>query len=86
MCGRFKLSKPVQAVGDLFALPAPPDILRPRYNVAPSQNVWLISTRWSGPSLCTAEAHHGSALKESKRRRSRALVPITSSPAGMPRN
>lgn len=37
MCGRFKLSKPVQAVGDLFAMPAPPEILKPRYNVAPSQ-------------------------------------------------
>jgi len=39
MCGHFSLSKPVQAVADLFRLPDPPAELAPRYNVAPSQKV-----------------------------------------------
>jgi putative SOS response-associated peptidase YedK len=43
MCGRFTLSAPDQAVQKLFALPEPPEVLRPRYNVAPRQLVAVVA-------------------------------------------
>jgi putative SOS response-associated peptidase YedK len=42
MCGRFTLAKPPKAIQILFGLAEPPDILAPRYNVAPSQPVAVV--------------------------------------------
>ena len=42
MCGRFTLSKPVQAVAELFQLAQPPSELAPRYNIAPSQKLGVV--------------------------------------------
>lgn len=48
MCGRFTLSKPAKAVAELFDLPEVPDILKPHYNVAPSQPVAVVGLKPDG--------------------------------------
>lgn len=48
MCGRFTLSKPVKVIADLFRLAEPPDILAPRYNIAPGQPVAVIALKPDG--------------------------------------
>jgi putative SOS response-associated peptidase YedK len=47
MCGRFTLTAPARAVGDLFGLPELPD-LGPRYNVAPTQPVLAVRAGEAG--------------------------------------
>ncbi len=41
MCGRFALTTPPELIASLFALSSPPD-LRPRYNIAPTQDVLIV--------------------------------------------
>ena len=48
MCGRFTLSKPVKVIANLFRLAEPPDILAPRYNIAPGQPVAVIALKSDG--------------------------------------
>ena len=48
MCGRFTLSKPVKVIADLFQLADPPEILPPRYNIAPGQAVAVIALKSDG--------------------------------------
>jgi putative SOS response-associated peptidase YedK len=50
MCGRFTLSKPVQTVAALFNLAEPPEILAPRYNIAPTQTIAAIGLKPDGVS------------------------------------
>ncbi len=42
MCGRFVLDKAPREVARLFQLDEPPEILAPRYNIAPTQPVALL--------------------------------------------
>lgn len=48
MCGRFTLSKPVRVIADLFQLADPPEVLHPRYNIAPGQPVPVIALKQDG--------------------------------------
>ncbi len=48
MCGRFTLSKPVKVIADLFQLAEPPEILAPRYNIAPGQLIPVIALKPDG--------------------------------------
>src|SRR5437762_3555038 len=48
VCGRFTLASPPAAIQVLFGLPEPPDILRPRYNVAPAQLVAVVGLKGDG--------------------------------------
>ena len=48
MCGRFTLSKPVKVIADLFELAEPPEILAPRYNIAPGQPISVIALKQGG--------------------------------------
>jgi putative SOS response-associated peptidase YedK len=59
MCGRFKRSGPVEAVGRLFQLPEPPLILRPRYNIAPSQPVPVVGLKPDGVTRGLAQLKWG---------------------------
>src|SRR3990172_12861600 len=43
MCGRFTLTTPVEMVAEVFRAAAGPQ-LRPRYNIAPAQDVAAIRT------------------------------------------
>ena len=47
MCGRFTLRTPARAFADEFGLSAVPD-LRPRYNIAPTQEVAVVRLNPSG--------------------------------------
>jgi len=42
MCGRFALGRAPREIAQLFQLEDPPDILAPRFNVAPSQMIPVI--------------------------------------------
>ncbi len=48
MCGRFALGSKPKAVAELFSLPEPPEILKPRYNIAPSQPVAVVALKGDG--------------------------------------
>jgi putative SOS response-associated peptidase YedK len=48
MCGRFTLAKAPREVAHLFQLAEPPDILKPRYNIAPSQKVAAVALKGDG--------------------------------------
>jgi putative SOS response-associated peptidase YedK len=48
MCGRFTLATPPEAIQDLFKLDQPPEVLRPRYNVAPRQLVAVVQADTAG--------------------------------------
>ena len=48
MCGRFALGATPEAVAELFSLPAVPVIPKPRYNIAPSQDVAVVALRRTG--------------------------------------
>lgn len=59
MCGRFKRSGPVEAVGELFRLPEPPLVLRLRYNIAPTQKVAVVGLKPDGVTRGLAELRWG---------------------------
>ncbi|HVK14724.1 MAG TPA: SOS response-associated peptidase [Gemmataceae bacterium] len=59
MCGRFTLSKPVRAVQDLFKLPEPPEVLKPRYNIAPTQVVAVVGLKPDGKTRGLATLRWG---------------------------
>ena len=68
MCGRFTHSNPVRAIADQFGLPAPTDLLTPRYNVAPSLRVpvavWIApAARKSRPQPARCSRSSGMKLK-----------------------
>ncbi len=42
MCGRFTLRTPPALLASLFDLPQEPDVLAPRYNIAPTQPVLIV--------------------------------------------
>jgi len=48
MCGRFAVNAPPKAIQTLFELPELPGVLRPRYNVAPSQKVAAVGLKGDG--------------------------------------
>ncbi|MSP68379.1 MAG: SOS response-associated peptidase [Alphaproteobacteria bacterium] len=48
MCGRYNLTRPVDALRDLFACDGPPPNLPPRYNIAPTQDVAVVRAREGG--------------------------------------
>ena len=45
MCGRFTLTTPPARLQSYFGLSAPPVVIAPRYNIAPSQPVLLVPNR-----------------------------------------
>jgi putative SOS response-associated peptidase YedK len=59
MCGRFKRSGPVEAVGELFQLPEPPLVLRPRWNIAPTQKVAVVGLKADSVTRGLAELRWG---------------------------
>ena len=52
MCGRYFLTTPGEVLAELFEAPAPPEevalAIRPRYNIAPSQEVPIVRTTEAG--------------------------------------
>lgn len=54
MCGRYTLAAPGRVVAELFALDAIPE-LRPRYNVAPGQEVPVVRVREGRRELATVQ-------------------------------
>src|SRR3569623_1137504 len=48
MCGRFILAKAPSESSNLFQLAEPPDVLTPRYNIAPTQNVPVVGLKPDG--------------------------------------
>lgn len=48
MCGRFALGSKPKAVAELFSLPDVPDILKPRYKIAPSQPIAVVALKPDG--------------------------------------
>jgi putative SOS response-associated peptidase YedK len=48
MCGRFALKAPPKKLATLFDLPAVPEMLKPRYNVAPTQQIPVVGLKADG--------------------------------------
>jgi len=49
MCGRYRLQVPVKLLADFFKLPEEP-VLKPRYNIAPTQPVPIIRILRANPT------------------------------------
>lgn len=45
MCGRFTRKSKPKAIADLFSLPVVPEILTPRYNIAPTERVAVVANK-----------------------------------------
>lgn len=58
MCGRFILNSPLVELQRAFRFPERPN-LRPRYNVAPSQEIAIVRQRAGGDGHELAQVHLG---------------------------
>jgi putative SOS response-associated peptidase YedK len=58
MCGRYSITTPLEAMRGLFDFEGTPN-LRPRYNVAPSQDVPIVRAREGGAGREIAQVRWG---------------------------
>ncbi len=60
MCGRYSITTPVEALARLFRFTGPLPNLRPRYNVAPMQQVPIVRRARSALRASAEQAQHRS--------------------------
>ena len=58
MCGRFSQTQSGEAIADAFQLSTPPAVT-PRYNIAPTQRVTVITQPWQKPERVHHQKHWG---------------------------